>query len=74
MQSDAKTWPLDVSPEKTIRQVIFNAGSVPPKGSRARTVPRWSAVGSATGHGSGYSAELCRWAGLDPYEQVRPRR
>jgi len=74
MQSDAKTWPIDVSPEKTLRQVIRNAGSVPPKGSRARTVPRWSAVGSVTGHGSGYSFALCRWADLDPEELVRPRR
>ncbi len=32
--------------------------------------PRWSVVSSATGHGRGYSAELCRWAGLDPDERV----
>ena len=72
--SERKEWPLDVSPEKTLRQVIWNAGRVPPKGSRARTVPRWSAVGSATGHGSGYSFALCLWAGVDPDELVRPRR
>lgn len=31
--------------------------------------PRWSIVGEITGHGSGYSIALCKWAGVDPHEK-----
>jgi hypothetical protein len=65
-------WPLPEPCEKTLLTVIRNCSS-PVTSKRQRTIPRWSAVSKVTGHGSGYSAELCRWAGLDPDEMVRPR-
>lgn len=33
-------------------------------------VPRWSHVGSITGHGSGYSAAICVEFGMDPDEII----
>jgi hypothetical protein len=32
--------------------------------------PRWSHVGAATGHGSGYSAAICAEFGADPDEII----
>lgn len=39
-------------------------------------VPFWSIVGKYTGHGSGYSAQLCKQLGFDPEApcNTRPRR
>ena len=74
MSTELPPWPLDVSPEKTVLAVIHNCGHVPLPKSRARTMPRWSAVSKATAHGKGYSYALCRWAGLDPDQLVVPRR
>jgi hypothetical protein len=37
-------------------------------------VPLWSIVGGLTGHGSGYSAKICKEAGLDPFQIVRPNK
>ena len=32
----------------------------------AKRRPMWSVVSDVTGHGSGYSADICRALGLDP--------
>lgn len=34
-------------------------------------VPLWSLVSSITGHGSGYSIEICNSAGLDPHQLIK---
>ncbi len=61
-------WPIPTPMHATLRQVIRNCGT-PAKRPRTGR-PRWSVVRQVTGHGSGYSAELCRWAGVDPDELV----
>lgn len=66
-------WPIPVSAEQTLRQAIRNCG-YPAGKARVAVIPRWAAVSRMTAHGSGYSFALCRWAGLDPEELVRPRR
>lgn len=36
-------------------------------------VPLWSIVSSLTGHGSGFSIEICKELNLDPNQIVRTR-
>jgi hypothetical protein len=69
---DRPEWPIDASPEQTVRNVIRNC-AIPAKSKRTKTEPRWVIVSRVTAHGSTYSAALCRWAGLDPDELVRKR-
>lgn len=71
--SDRIHWPTNESPEDTLRRVIRNC-AVAPKSKRAKTEPRWSIVSKVTAHGSTYSANLCRWAGVAPDELVRARK
>lgn len=35
-------------------------------------LPLWSRVGALFGHGSGYSAAICKRYGFNPYESYRP--
>jgi hypothetical protein len=42
-----------------------------PEVRRGTGVPLWSRVGVMLGTGSGYSAQVCRWAGLDPDMPVK---
>jgi len=72
-ETDHSEWPLDESPETTLRRVIRNC-AVPIVAPRVLGVPRWSVVSDVTAHGSTYSAALCRWAGGDPDELVRARK
>jgi len=37
------------------------------------SAPRWVGVSEATGHGATVSIALCKWAGLDPDEEMEPR-
>lgn len=61
-------WPIPTAMHDTLRRVIINCAR---PALRARTGRfRWSVVAQLTGHGSGYAAELCRWAGVDPNELV----
>ena len=71
--SEHPAWPIDESPEDTLRRVIRNC-AVPGNRKHTKTEPRWSVVSQVTAHGSTYSAALCRWAGLDPDELVRKRK
>jgi hypothetical protein len=73
MTDASNGWPIDVSPESTLRTTIRNCG-IPAGKARVGVLPRWAVVSRLTTHGSTYSAMLCRWAGLDPDEMVRPRR
>ena len=70
MTDDPKTtpWPIDKSAAEVLRHVIVSCARPARRPRTGR--PRWSVVGQVTGHGSGYSAELCRWAGVDPSELV----
>ena len=64
-------WPLPFSSaERTLRTAIRNC-AVPanPRQRRGVTTRRY-AVSVITGHGSTYSIQLCRWAGLDPEQRV----
>lgn len=36
--------------------------------NKFRSVPLWSMVGHITGHGSGYSTEICKSANLEPMQ------
>jgi hypothetical protein len=49
---------------ETARVVIVNCHSL--LRHKYRRFPLWSLVGDITGHGSGYSIEVCKSAGLDP--------
>jgi hypothetical protein len=60
-------WPLDTTPEATLRYVIRTCAR--PARSKRGGVPRWSIVSAVTGNGSTYSARLCVWAGVDPDER-----
>jgi hypothetical protein len=70
--TDRPEWPIDESPEDTLRRMI-RICAIPAKSRRTKTEPRWAIVSQVTAHGSTYSAALCRWAGLDPDELVRKR-
>jgi hypothetical protein len=60
-----------IDPEETLRLVILNLAA---KYARPRSHPHvafWSLVADLVGHGSGYSAALCHWAGVDPDTGMR---
>ena len=59
----------DFSCPKEMRNVLERMVRYAGKDSIDR-VPRWSHVGSITGHGSGYSAAICLEFGEDPDELV----
>lgn len=40
-------------------------------GRKAEGLPLWSICGHLTGHGSTYSVEICKSAGLDPVQIIR---
>lgn len=71
--SAASPWPIDISPEETLRIIIRNCAA-PAGKRRIGAVPRWSIVSNLTTNGSSYSMRLCRWAGLDPDETVVRRK
>ena len=65
-------WPCDTrTPEDVLRWVIQTHGT--PVKRPYTGIPRWSLISQLTGHGSGYSAAMCRWAGVDPDQMMRRR-
>lgn len=42
--------------------------------NKFRGVQLWSMVGHITGHGSGYSIEICKTANLDPMQPCRVKQ
>lgn len=70
---EANPWPIDVSPEQTVRAVLRNCAR-PAKSKLTKTEPLWSIASKVTAHGSTYSFALCKWAGLDPDELVMRAR
>lgn len=72
--SDAEfPWPIEVTPEDTLRHIIRTCAR-PAGKSRIGARPRWSIVSDLTGNGSTYAARLCVWAGTDPSEMVVRRK
>lgn len=71
-QSDTN-WPIERSPEDTLRWIIRNVAR-PAGRSKIGARPRWSVLSDLTSNGSTYSARLCVWAGVDPYEMVVRRK
>jgi hypothetical protein len=59
----------DFSTPEAMREILARVVEYAGRNSIKR-VPRWSHVGSITGHGSGYSADICREFGADPDELV----
>jgi len=49
---------------ETARIIIINCHHL--LRTKFKNTPLWSIVGSITGHGSGYSSEICKSANLDP--------
>ena len=39
-----------------------------------RGIALWSLVSQITGHGSGYSSQICETANLDPFQKCGPER
>lgn len=54
------------------RDIIINCHAL--LWRRLRRCPMWSLVSRITGHGSGYSIEICRSAGLDPFQVITSER
>lgn len=67
----AEGWPSDRTPEETLRRIIQTHGT--PARRPYTGVPRWSLISQLTGHGSRYSAAICRWADVDPDQMMRRR-
>lgn len=56
-------WPM--SPERQISVLINAHNLIAAKKTKWLNVPLWSFVSRLTGHGSGYSIEICRAMGWD---------
>lgn len=61
-----------LNPEALVRRAIQHLRRRKPKNGRGYVYPLWKRVADLFGHGSGYSAEICRRHGLDPDEQWKP--
>lgn len=56
------------------RIIIQNCHSLLRSGERYRGMSLWSMVGDITGHGSGYSVDICRTANLDPHQPCNVKK
>lgn len=56
---------------KTARLIILNVHRI--VRHKFRRIPLWSLVSDVTGHGSGYSYDICLSANLDPNQYAGTR-
>jgi len=63
-----------LQPELLIKKAIQHLRKRKPRNGRGYVYPLWKRVSDLFGHGSGYSAEICRRYGFDPDEQWRPEQ
>ena len=56
-------------PELLVQKAIQHLRKRKPRNGRGYVYPLWKRVADLFGHGSGYSAEICRRYGFDPDEQ-----
>lgn len=58
-------------PNERMKCVVVNVVRMLP--ARELRVPLWSIVSHMTGHGSGYSVEICKELDLDPNQIVKKK-
>ena len=63
-----------LQPELLIKKAIQHLRKRKPRNGRGYVYPLWKRVADLFGHGSGYSAEICRRYGFDPDEQWMPEQ
>lgn len=63
MSDDISIWPLEESRQKL---VLKNAHRLLRR--HYKGVPLWSFISEMSGHGSGYSAEICKAIGWDAHQ------
>ena len=61
-----------LNPDALVKKAIQHLRRRKPKNGRGYVYPLWKRVADLFGHGSGYSAEICRRYGFDPDEQWKP--
>lgn len=61
-----------LNPDALVKKAIQHLRRRKPKNGRGYVYPLWKRVADLFGHGSGYSAEICRRHGFDPDEQWKP--
>jgi len=61
-----------LNPDALVKKAIQHLRRRKPKNGRGYVYPLWKRVADLFGHGSGYSAEICRRHGFDPDEQWTP--
>ena len=61
-----------LQPDLLVKKAIQHLRKRKPKNGRGYVYPLWKRVADLFGHGSGYSAEICRRYGFDPDEQWKP--
>lgn len=69
MKKKPETWWADV-PRNQFICILERFRGVAPS-TRYHKTPLWVLVLDVTGHGSGVSADLCRWFDLDPCMGLR---
>lgn len=62
------------TPDALVKKAIQHLRKRKPKNGRGYVYPLWKRVADLFGHGSGYSAEICRRYGFDPDEQWMPEQ
>jgi len=58
-----------LNPDALVKKAIQHLRRRKPKNGRGYVYPLWKRVSDLFGHGSGYSAEICRRHGFDPDEE-----
>jgi len=61
-----------LNPDALVKKAIQHLRKRKPKNGRGCVYPLWKRVADLFGHGSGYSAEICRRHGFDPDEKWKP--
>ena len=61
-----------LNPDALVKKAIHHLRKRKPKNGHGYVYPLWKRVSDLFGHGSGYSAEICRRHGFDPDEQWKP--
>lgn len=61
-----------LNPDALVKKAIQHLRRRKPKNGHGYVYPLWKRVSDLFGHGSGYSAEICRRHGFDPDEQWKP--